>query len=153
VRVEPEYLRLFRAVVIDAWKKRGAEAANAQKVRAVRVEKIKRRKAQLVEAFLYQQAISAETYREQLDRIEDELAFAAADAIDGDLEIADLEGTLAFAEYVIGDPGRAWAEFNVDERQQFQRLVFPEGIAWGPGEGIGTAATSPVFNYLRRFER
>jgi integrase len=113
VRVSPQYLRVFRAVVTDALEKRGAEAAKAQKVRAARVEKIRRRKAQLVEAFVYQQTIDAETYKEQLDRIEDELAFASADAIDGDLEVADLEGTLAFAEHVITDPARAWAEFDV----------------------------------------
>jgi hypothetical protein len=149
VRVSPQYLRVFRAVVTDALEKRGAEAAKAQKVRAARVEKIRRRKAQLVEAFVYQQTIDAETYKEQLDRIEDELAFASADAIDGDLEVADLEGTLAFAEHVITDPARAWAEFNAEQRRRFQKLVFPEGIAWGPGDGIGTAVTSRVFSYFR----
>jgi hypothetical protein len=40
----------------------------------------------------------------------------------------------------------------LEQRQRFQQLFFPEGIAFDGNGFVGTAVTAPVFSYLRRIE-
>jgi hypothetical protein len=38
---------------------------------------------------------------------------------------------------------------SLDQRQRFQQLFFPDGIAFTGKRFVRTAATAPAFNYLR----
>jgi hypothetical protein len=38
---------------------------------------------------------------------------------------------------------------QLDQRQRFQQLFFPEGLAFDGERLVGTAATAPAFSYLR----
>ncbi len=38
---------------------------------------------------------------------------------------------------------------SLDQRQRFQQLFFPDGIAFDGNRFIGTGATAPAFSYLR----
>jgi hypothetical protein len=37
----------------------------------------------------------------------------------------------------------------LEQRQRFQQLFFPEGMAFDGQRFVGTAATAPAFSYLR----
>ena len=67
------------------------------------------------------------------------------------LEDLEVEAVLGFAEQVLIDAPRLWIEFDLDQRQQFQRLVFPEGLVFD-GDGFRTAVTNSVFSYLQGTE-
>jgi len=41
---------------------------------------------------------------------------------------------------------------SLDQRQRFQQLFFPEGIAFDGSGFVGTAVTAPAFSYLRTIE-
>jgi len=49
-----------------------------------------------------------------------------------------MKADLAFAEIVLADLRRAWAEFNPDQKRKFQTIVFPGGLAYGKKDGYGT---------------
>ena len=51
------------------------------------------------------------------------------------------------AEALLTDTAGASREFPPRARLRFQRLVYPEGLAFD-GETFGTAATAPVFGLL-----
>ena len=53
------------------------------------------------------------------------------------------KGVLEFAEFVLENKARAWAEFTVDQRQRFQNVVFPEGLDFDRETGFGTCVTTP----------
>ena len=63
----------------------------------------------------------------------------------------ELKGVLDFAEHVIMSPSRAWQEFNLDQKQRFQNIVFPGGVVLHRTEGFGTPSTSTIFRYLEVF--
>jgi hypothetical protein len=66
----------------------------------------------------------------------------------GQLDELDVEGILASAERVLPRASDLWVQASLDQRQRFQQLFFPDGIAFD-GNRFGTGATAPVFSYLR----
>ena len=63
-----------------------------------------------------------------------------------------MEGILAFAEQALPHAGELWVQATLDQRQRFQQLFFPEGIAFGGNQFVRTAVTAPAFSYLRPIE-
>jgi hypothetical protein len=45
-----------------------------------------------------------------------------------------------------------WVQASLDQRQRFQQLCFPNGIAFDGNRFIGTGATALAFSYLREIE-
>jgi hypothetical protein len=66
----------------------------------------------------------------------------------GQLEELDVEGILAFAERVLPRAADLWVQASLEQRQRFQHLFFPDGIAFDAKGFIGTGGTAPAFNYL-----
>lgn len=125
LKLARRYHALFRAIVLDVWEKHHEEAAEARRAREKRVKVVEEKRERLVAAFVYQQAIDEQTYRDQLRRLDEEMAFASADWVDSTMEEQELKGLLDFAGYVLENPGRAWSEFRLDQQQRFQRIAFP----------------------------
>jgi hypothetical protein len=42
-----------------------------------------------------------------------------------------------------------WVQASLEQRQRFQQLFFPDGIALDGNRLVGTGATAPAFSYLR----
>ena len=61
----------------------------------------------------------------------------------------DVEGILAFAERILPRAVDLWVQASLDERQRFQQLFFPDGIAFDGNRFVGTGATAPAFSQLR----
>jgi hypothetical protein len=60
-----------------------------------------------------------------------------------------VEGILAFAERMLPRGADMWVHASLDQRQRFQQLFFPDGIAFDGNRFIATGATAPAFSYLR----
>lgn len=56
------------------------------------------------------------------------IALAEIDQHDQRSEELDIEAVLDFAEKVSLDAPRLWLEANLDQRQRFQALLFPDGL-------------------------
>ena len=70
----------------------------------------------------------------------------------GQLDELDVEGILAFAERVLPRASDLWVQASFDQRQRFQQLFFPDGIAFDGKGFVGTRVTAPAFSYLRTIE-
>jgi hypothetical protein len=64
----------------------------------------------------------------------------------------DIEAVINFAIFALGDTSRFWIEGSLDQKQRFQRVLFPEGVTFD-GERFGTPATCLAFGYLREVSR
>ena len=48
---------------------------------------------------------------------------------DARIEEIDVEGILAFAEYVFCNAACLWVDSTVDQRERLQRVIFPQGTS------------------------
>jgi hypothetical protein len=61
-------------------------------------------------------------------------------------------GILAFAERVLPRAADLWVQASLDQRQRFQQLFFPDGIAFDGKRIVRTGVTAPAFSYLREIQ-
>jgi hypothetical protein len=59
---------------------------------------------------------------------------------------------LAFVERVLRRAVDLWVQPSLEQRQRFQQVFFPDGIAFDGNGFVRTAVTAPAFSYLRRME-
>jgi hypothetical protein len=55
---------------------------------------------------------------------------------------------LAFPERVLPRAADLWVQASLDQRQRFQQLFFPDGIAFDGNRFVRTGATAPAFLQL-----
>ena len=144
----PGYMRLLKESVLGIWKARQApvraDLAQAQRTADAIQQKLDR----LDEAFLFQRSIDIDTYDRHAERLREELTLARIAKHSAELDELDVEGILAFAERVLPRAADLWVQAPLDQRQRFQQLFFPEGIAYDGNRFNRTAATAPLFNHL-----
>ena len=56
------------------------------------------------------------------------------------------------AERVLPRAADLWVQASLEQRQRFQQLFFPDGIAFDGKGFVGTHVTAPAFSYLRTIE-
>ncbi len=66
---------------------------------------------------------------------------------DAVLDDLDVEGVLGFAEHVLTNAARLWAELGIDGKQELQQALFPQGLS-SDGQEFGTAVTSLAFKHF-----
>jgi site-specific DNA recombinase len=143
------YMRLLKESVLQIWKARKAavreELANAERAAKAIQDKLDR----LDEAFLFERSIDIETYDRHAEKLREELTLVRIERHSGQLEELDVEGILAFAERVLPRAADLWVQASLDQRQRFQQLFFPDGIAFDGNRFVRTDVTTPAFSYLR----
>jgi hypothetical protein len=124
------------------------ELANADRAAKAIQDKLDR----LDQAFLFERSIDIETYDRHAEKLREELTLARIDRHSGQLDELDVEGILAFAERVLPRAADLWVQASLDQRQRFQQLFFPNGIAFDGNRFVRTGVTAPAFSYLRQIE-
>lgn len=140
-------LRLWREVVLDAWNLRDKQAQVARKRISDKLDKQKQRKNRLVD-LLVDGKVDDETYREQVHRIDAQIGELRLELDKAQSKELDIEGLLGFAEHALQNAARMWQGFNLEQRQRFQAVLFPDGLTFD-GEKVGTTTISPVFKLLQ----
>jgi uncharacterized tellurite resistance protein B-like protein len=144
-------MTLFREIVLDAWKEKQQEATEFTRTLQNRLTQLKARQDQLVDAFVYRRVIDEGTYKQQKDRLDQEIALAEIAAHDAKLDELDVEAVVVFAEHVLLNAARLWQEFSLEQKQRLQQLLFPVGVTYADGE-FRTVEMSPVFRMLRAID-
>ena len=148
IQPKREYVVLFREIVLDVWNKKSNLITDRKASLERQVKELEGRKDRLVEAFLYKKLIDQATYEDQLAKLNESLTLTKMDLHDVELESFDVEGALAFAERALFDVGRLWQEFSFEQKQRFQKVLFPNGLQFADGI-IGTDKMSLIFEVLR----
>ena len=79
-----------------------------------------------------------------------DIAICRAEILDAGLHELDIDGVLNAADFTFRNLAQIWDSLLIDDRQRFQRVLFPGGLAYSAEQGFGTAATSPVTNVLQQ---
>jgi site-specific DNA recombinase len=142
------YLELFKAIVLDRWKEIQAEAVLASRKLEHSLQELKARRDKLIEAFIYKQLIDKTVYDHQMDKLREEIALGEVEAHNAKLEAFDIEGAVNFAQYLILNAPRLWVEMSLEQKQRFQKVLFPKGLSFSEGK-FGTAETCIFFNMIQ----
>jgi site-specific DNA recombinase len=142
-----EFLRLFRAVVLDAYQTRQDDARHQVVELDRRLAQLDKRKVRLEEAYLYEQAIDRDTYTRHSDRLSEERALLQLGRHEAELDGLDVETLLNYAEYLALDPARLWQEAGPEQKARLQAFLVPSGLTWD-GERFGTVASGLFFSRL-----
>ena len=144
---EPGYMGLLNAIVLDVWKDRQSEAERLRRDLESVVRQKRERLDRVDEAFLHERSIDRQTYERQRDQLREQVALAEIELNDMVIGQLDIDGVLAFAEHVMTNAARLWMELGLNQRQQLQKALFPEGLRFD-GEKFGTAVTCLAFKQL-----
>ena len=140
-------MNLFKAIVLDVWKTRQADAGKLLADLESRLAELRRRESVLEEAFLYEKRIDSASYERQRDKMREDIALARIELEDARIDEIDIEGLLGFAEHVLGNAARLWMEAPPEQKQKLQEVLFPEGLRLKDGR-FGTAVTCLAFKKL-----
>src|SRR6185369_13082699 len=151
LRPEREYLALFRAVTLDAWHDDQKDIVDRRAALEAEVRETKRRRDRLVEAYLYEQAISEEVYQDQMARIDEAYTLANMRLHDAQVSEIDIEAVLAFAEHLALKADRIWLAATLEQRQRLQRGLYPDGLKITENRLVRTPPTLLIFNGLGAF--
>ena len=144
----PEYLRLFRAIVLDTWQSERRRAGDVRAVLEQRISELRARVERVESAFLYDRSIDRRTYEGQLAKLREDLTLAEMERNAAHLEQLDIDGVLAFASHVLSHSAALWNAAGPDERASLQSALLPRGVEWTT-DGFGTVVTSAAFSYLQ----
>ncbi len=151
LRPEPEYLALFRAVTLDAWHADQKDIADRRMALEAEVRETRRRRDRLVEAYLYEQAVSEEIYQDQMARIDEAYTLANMRLHDAQVSEIDIEAVIAFAEHLALKADRIWAAGSLEQRQRLQCGLYPNGVKIMENRLVRTLPTLLIFKGLGGF--
>lgn len=149
LRLAAGYLELMREELLDYNAGALQQAAQELRSREQRIAQLAKRKERLVEAYVYERAVDQETYRRHLDQLEQQLLEARMDSESARADQLDAEATIRFVEALLTSAAALWQHSGLDQRQQLQRLLFPDGARSDGRSLIATPAAAWNFSALR----
>lgn len=146
VQPTPKAFRLLRKALTHLWQQVEAERGSHSATARQAIDTARERRAQLIDAYIYEKALPETDYRERLavlDReileAEERLSGAEAPAL------GDLGGLLDYAERLVTGAAESWCRFEPDLRRRFQPLLYPAGVTFNSESGFGTPETCLLF--------
>lgn len=140
--------KLFKILVLREWDKerKGYQKDRHAAENALRV--LEQEKNALIRKNL-SNVIDDKTTKEQLEKMElrrVELSMKKSELLDEEI---DKELVVDLAVKFMADIASLWREADVEDKQRFQKMIFPEGLAYNFGEGFGTATLSPCYELIQ----
>ena len=144
---KPSYMRLFRAIVLDAWEARTEHSKENVVVLERKASELHARLEALEDAFIYKRVIDKLTYEPRRDRLREQIQAIELQLAEDDSSATDVNAVLEFAERVLTNAAGLWAKGDLAQRRQIQHAIFPEGLPFD-GREFGTAVTCLAFSGL-----
>jgi len=148
LRPKPEYLRLFKEIILGVWKDKQAVAKSVGLAIEKRIHELQEKRRSLLDAHVYRKTLDDDLYRQEDDRLGQEIALAKLELHEAQIEEFDIDGVISFAETVIMNACRLWTEATLQQQQRLQKVLFPKGVTYSSKSGFGTTETSLFFRWL-----
>jgi site-specific DNA recombinase len=145
------YMRLYREIVLDVWRKKQGDSQQAQSVLSRKVKELRENKTKLEEAYVYQRAIDAATYQEMHAKLAEELTLAEMELRDAQAEEIEIEAVLDFAQAVLLNASNLWKAAPSEQKQRLQQVLFPDGVTYSGGN-YRTGVTCLLFSGMQTHE-
>jgi DNA invertase Pin-like site-specific DNA recombinase len=147
LRPDPEHLRLFRHIVGEVMDDKRSGYQAERNASEQLIGKLEQRKQRLIDHLLAE-TIDDGTYKQQVEKIETDIAVARVRHEEVKLEEFDVDGVLGFAERVVMNASQMWLEADMEKRDILQRTLFPSNISYLDGRYL-KSATCLLFKDLQ----
>ena len=140
----PEYLRLYKEIMLDVWKQRRKDRVAIEQRLTRRLEKLDQRKDRLIEAFVYHRTIDAATFEKQEAKLARDILATEQELGEAREDTLNVKGIIAYAEHVALNVATQWRDATYEQRIRLGRILFPKGLEYS-GEGLQTPETGLFF--------
>lgn len=152
-RVKPARgsLKLFKEIAIRRWNEEFREVQEQRRKLDDRIRGCEDDKNAIVEKSL-KGTFDDDTTKEQLDRVairKAELQLTRSELYEGEVE---KEVIVDYAINFMAQAGHLWRDAPLEDRQRFQKMVYPDGIPYIFDQGFGTAKMSDCYEETRLIE-
>jgi site-specific DNA recombinase len=152
-RVKPASytLKLFREITLRRWNEEFKDVQAKRRAIDEQIHQYEERRQRVFDRNL-DGVMSDEDMSEQLERIsmkKAELVGARGELYEGELE---KEAIVDVAVSFMANAGRLWKLANLEDRQRFQKMLYPDGISYSAAEGFGTALMGLCYQEISLIE-
>jgi len=148
IQPREEILGLFEEIIVDVWKGKQQESLGEKSKLEKKLGELETKRNK-IEDLLIDEVFNNDTYRRKVERIEEEIMVVKIELNETSIELNDIESCLNYCKFFLSNCASLWAEGELDLRQRFQNLIFPQGICYD-GKAFGTAPLAFIFKYLQQ---
>lgn len=141
-----EHIELLKAVVLDVWRKKHKHRININKKISEEIGRLKVLKSTLIRKNAAG-VLSDEDLSDELKRVGSEVVTKEVTLKDSAISETELEVMVNAAENFLSSIGPFWRDAQLDQKQRFQQLVFPDGITYKNGK-FETTRISPIYGVI-----
>jgi len=82
---------------------------------------------------MHQKLKYAETYKEEIKKVNSDILVKQIELNENKIEVDDSESCINFCKYFISNIADLWRESDLNLKQRFQKLIFPEKVLYKKG--------------------
>ena len=152
-RVTPteKFLRYFEHVVLTRWTSQIDTLKADARMREKTMKGLEDRRRNIFD-MRERREYTPEQFSERMGEIENLIAVEKIAISETKIDQYDMETILSYAKQAITDIAKQWLNLVPTLRARFQKLIFPEGIAYDRDTGFGTVKLGCIFSLNREFE-
>ncbi len=143
-----DVIDLFNAIVIDALKKVQSEEIKEE----CRIEKeLKELNDQLerVEELAIKGTFDDDTYKRKSEKLKAEILAKQVELNETTIELNNAEACLNYCKFFLKNIAHLWSVADINLKQRFQTLIFPDRITYNDNGTFGTTVTALIFKQLQ----
>lgn len=140
-------LAMFEAIILDVWQTKRQEQIKEEFRIEKELKKLEETKDKIFE-LLVKGTITEEVYKQKADEIGNEIVVKRIELNETKIELNDVEACLNFAKFFMTNVADLWVNADLNLKQRFQTLLFPDRIFY-EDETFRTTKTSIIFKQLQ----
>ena len=149
LRPSRKLLSLWRVAVLEVLEERQDARSETRSRVEKKVGDLREQKKRLARAYATTASFDQATFEALMADLQKDLEAAELAAKERGADSLDIDEALDRAAWLISDGPSIWRSADLDGRQRFVQLVFPDGLEYVPERGFRTPTILNVFKHLR----
>jgi len=141
-----EIMDLFKDIVLDVWKKKKEESFKEVKRLEKEMQKLREKKERINELAI-KDTFDDKTYKEEIQKVNNDILVKQIELNEYKIDLDDSETCINFCKYFISNIADLWRNADLDLKQRFQKLIFPEKVLYKKGR-FRTTKIALIFKAL-----
>ena len=129
---EEEILKLFEEVVLDVWRTKNKESfLEVQRLEKELKESKKNRER--IKELIIKKTFNDKEYKEEIQKVNNDIMVIQIEINENKIDADDSESCINFCKYFICNVADLWQSAELNLKQRFQKLIFPEKLLYNKG--------------------
>ena len=129
---EEEVLNLFEEIVLDVWKTKNQESFKEVQRLEKELKEVKIKKERIKELVI-EGTFNDKDYKEETQKVNNDILVKQIELNENKIDADDSESCINFCKYFICNIADLWRNADLDLKQRFQKMIFPEKISYKKG--------------------